>query len=93
MSRLFGTTNGKQFLSEAGKQEKDLGNHSIRKGASTYVSSGSTACPSASAIRIRGGWKQGGCMDRYIRYDDAGDQHVGRTITGLPVNNVDFAIY
>jgi hypothetical protein len=44
----------------------DIGSHSARKGASTYVSSGSTAAPSSQAINLRGGWAMGGVHDTYF---------------------------
>ena len=70
----------------------DIGSHSARKGASTYVSSGSTAAPSSQAINLRGGWAMGGVHDTYFRYEAAGDQYVGRTVCGLPVESSDFAL-
>ncbi|EKX32112.1 hypothetical protein GUITHDRAFT_44356, partial [Guillardia theta CCMP2712] len=39
-----------------GLNANEIGSHSIRKGASTFCSSGSTACPSLAAISIRAGW-------------------------------------
>jgi hypothetical protein len=74
------------------KQGIDIGSHSIRKGAASYVSSGSTMGPSAAAICIRAGWTMGSVQDRYIRYEGAGDMFVGRTVAGLPVSDVQFAI-
>ncbi len=68
------------------------GTHSFRKGAATYCSSGSTSCPSHSAICLRCGWKQPGVQDTYLVYAAAGDQFVGRTVCGLPVNAPEFAI-
>ncbi|EKX42864.1 hypothetical protein GUITHDRAFT_45184, partial [Guillardia theta CCMP2712] len=43
-------------LRSLGLQPEDLGSHSIRKGAATYCSSGSTHCPSSSAVSERAGW-------------------------------------
>ena len=56
------------------------GTHSIRKGAATFVCSGSTTCPSFAAVSLRAGWSMGGVTSAYIHYHGAGDQHVGRTI-------------
>ena len=56
----------------------DIGTHSIRKGACTYTSSGTTACPSATAVHLRAGWTLGGVQNTYLRYDGAGDMHIGR---------------
>ena len=71
---------------------EDIGTHSIRKGACTYASSGTTACPSATAVHLRAGWTLGGVQDTYLRYDGAGDMHVGRTVCGLPTDRPEFAM-
>jgi hypothetical protein len=70
----------------------DIGTHSMRKGSATFASSGSTACPSSSAIHLRAGWTLGGVQDTYLRYECAGDMHVGRTVSGLPLDSPEFAI-
>jgi hypothetical protein len=38
------------------------------------------------------GWLMGGVSDRYLRFADAGDQHVGRTVCGLDPSCADFAL-
>jgi len=68
------------------------GTHSIRKGAATFASSGSTACPSFAAISLRAGWSMGGVTSAYIQYHGAGDQHVGRTVCGLNPLHQSFAV-
>ena len=96
----FNTTLGRVLESPAGKEElerrglsaSDLGSHSVRKGGTTYVSSGTTAAPSQSAICIRGGWSQGKVRDIYMRWEAAGDQYTGRTLSGLPTLSGDFGI-
>ena len=69
---------------------ESIGSHSMRKGASTFAASGSTACPSSTAIHLRAGWALGGVQDRYLRYESAGDMFVGRTVSGLPIDSPDF---
>ena len=64
----------------------------MRKGATGYTASGSTACPPITAVNIRGGWSLGGVQNTYIQYEAAGDMYVGRTVTGLPINSSKFAI-
>jgi len=71
---------------------ESIGSHSMRKGASTFAASGSTACPSSTAIHLRAGWALGGVQDRYLRYESAGDMFVGRTVSGLPIDSPDFAM-
>ena len=78
-------------LERLGLGPEDLGTHSMRKGAATFCSSGSTACPSSSAIHLRAGWTLGGVQDSYIRYEAAGDMYVGRTLSGLPQDKAEFA--
>ena len=68
------------------------GTHSIRKGAATFVSSGTTSCPSFAAISLRAGWSMGGVTSAYIHYHAAGDQHVGRTVCGLNPLHPSFAV-
>ena len=70
----------------------DLGTHSMRKGAATYCSSGSTAGPSSSSIHLRAGWAMGGVQDTYIRYEAAGDMFVGRVVSGLPIDKPEFDV-
>ena len=60
-----------------GYEVEDIGTHSIRKGATTYASSGSTASPSSVAINNCGGWTLGTGRDVYMLYEKAGDHYVG----------------
>ena len=69
-----------------------LGTHSMRKGASTYGASGSTACPPSAALQLRAGWTLPGVQGTYLRYEAAGDMYVGRTVSGLPIDKPEFAI-
>jgi integrase len=74
-----------------GVDPKNLGVHSIRKGAATYCSNGTTAGVSFSAVCVRAGWSIGGTVDRYIHHESAGDQVCGRTVAGLDVASFHFA--
>jgi hypothetical protein len=60
-----------------------IGSHSARKGAATLAASGCTVSPSMASICNRAGWKMGGTRDKYIKYEAAGDQFLGRTLCGL----------
>ena len=75
-----------------GVKKGDLGSHSCRKGAITLVTTGCTVSPPMAAVCIRAGWSMGQVKDRYIHYEKAGDQFVGRTVTGIPAISSDFAI-
>lgn len=79
------------IVNELGLTPDDFGSHSARKGAATYVSSCSTAGPSAASICLRAGWTLPGVQDKYIRYEAAGDQIVGRYVAGLPFTSAVFA--
>ena len=76
---------------EYGINVNDIGVHSIRKGAATYVSSGSTCAPPQVATNIRAGWTMGPIQDTYLRFESAGDQYVGRVVSGLPLSSSKFA--
>jgi hypothetical protein len=62
----------------------DIGTHSIRKGSSTNCASGSTACPSSTAIHLRAGWSLGGVQNTY---ESVSDMYVGRTASELPLDS------
>jgi hypothetical protein len=79
-------------LRQMSLKSSDLGTHSARKGAATYCCNGTTDAPSIAAIHLRGGWRLEGVTHRYIRFDGAMDQKVGRTVTGLPVMSPKFAL-
>ncbi|ETO99546.1 hypothetical protein F441_23039, partial [Phytophthora nicotianae CJ01A1] len=79
-------------LKRQGLDPTELGTHSMRKGSATFCSSGSTACPSATAVHLRSGWSLGGVQNTFLRYEAAGDMHVGRTVAGLPTESSQFSI-
>jgi hypothetical protein len=56
---------------------EDVGVHSYRKGAHTYMNSGSTAGPSAAATCIQGGHTMGSVRDIYVLQEKAGDAYCG----------------
>ena len=70
---------------------ENIGVHSIRKGAATYCCGGTTAAPHIAAVCNRAGWTMGKVKDTYIQYAEAGDQHVGRVVAGLPVLDSKYA--
>ncbi|RHY51693.1 hypothetical protein DYB30_013928, partial [Aphanomyces astaci] len=71
---------------------KVVGTHSLRKGAATYAIGGSTSGPSIVNVCIRCGWSIGSVVERYVHYDGAGDQFVGRVVAGLPLASASFAV-
>ena len=80
----------KDELLELGYEPNDIGVHSIRKGAGTYASSGTTAAPSSVSVNNRGGCTLGGVRDVYMLYERAGDQYVGRILSGMNVLSAKF---
>ncbi|KAL7559094.1 hypothetical protein ACA910_017507 [Epithemia clementina (nom. ined.)] len=74
-----------------GYQDGDLGTHSIRKGATTFISSLPGGTP-PTAICIRGGWTMGHVKDVYMRYATAGDEFVGQCLRLLPLLQTTFGI-
>jgi hypothetical protein len=79
-------------LAALGVEQGDLGTHSTRKGVATAVSSGSTMAPPIVSLCIRAGWVMGGVKDRYLKYESAGDQFVGRCAACLDILSKHFAI-
>ena len=69
----------------------DFGTHSIRKGAATHVSTGSTASPPIASICLRANWAMPGVLSRYIKFENAGDQFVGKCVSGRRRNSKTFA--
>ena len=69
----------------------DLGSHSVRKGAISLVASGCIVSPPMAAICLRACWSMGPVKDRYIHYEKAGDQYVGRCATGISSLSKEFA--
>ena len=69
-----------------------IGSHSARKGAATLAASGCTVSPSMASICTRAGWKLGGTRDKYIKFENAGDQYLGRVLCGLNCLTMEFSV-
>ena len=67
-----------------GYQIHDIGTHSIRKGAVSYLAS-LVGGPPAAAVCIRSGHSMGQVKDIYMRYIQAGDEFVGRCLSLAPI--------
>jgi hypothetical protein len=92
-AKILRTTleNHKQAFESIGVDIDELGTHSVRKGASTFCCSGSTAGPSIVSICLRAGWSMGNVKDRYLKHEKAGDQYCGRLATGIDSMDAEFA--
>ena len=70
----------------------DLGSHSARKGSCSFASAGSTVSPPMVSICLRALWSMGPVKERYLHYEKAGDQYLGRVVAGLNCNDSSFAV-
>ena len=77
LSRVLNEDAVLQELTRRGYKVEDFGSHSVRKGSASHAASGSTSCPSATAVCIRAGWSQGPVQDTCLRFQGAGDQFCG----------------
>ena len=68
---------------------RELGTHSVRKGAVSYLHSIGNG-PPEGAISLRAGWTMGKVKDIYVKYVASGDQLVGRCISLLSPIRDDF---
>jgi hypothetical protein len=80
----------KKYVS-LGMSPEDFGTHSIRKGAVTHVATGSIVCPPIASICICANWSMPGVLNRYIKFESAGDQFVGQCVSGRPRLDKEFA--
>jgi hypothetical protein len=90
MERLFELENVARGMIARGITPEELGTHSTRKGAATYVCAGSTAGPNFHPVALRASWPMPVVQATYTKYDQAGDQYVGRTVCGLDVQYVGY---
>ena len=74
-----------------GLKPEYFGTHSIRKGAITHAACGVTVSPPIASICIRANWKMPGVMNRYIRFESAGDMYVGKSVCGRDRMGEEFA--
>ena len=72
-----------------GVDKNEIGTHSIRKGAVSYLAS-LPGGPPAASVCIRAGWTMGKVRDIYMRYVASGDEFVGRCLAMLPVLRMEF---
>ena len=77
-------------LTRLGGEKKQIGTHSVRKGAASYCA-GMVNGPSPVQIYLRAGWTLGGVQNRYLFAGAGGDQLTGRVLSGLPFNSSTFA--
>ena len=82
----------REEFEKIGVTPENIGSHSARKGAATLAAAGCTISPSMASICNRAGWKMGGTRDKYIKYESAGDQFLGRTLCGFSSLTKEFSL-
>ena len=71
---------------------KEVGSHSIRKGDATYSCADIHPGPSMVSVCLKAGRTIGRMKERYLKYENASDDHVGQTLTGTPPTSCEFGI-
>jgi hypothetical protein len=82
----------REEFSRLGIQPGDLGSHSARKGACSFASAGCTVSPPIASICLRACWSMGPVKERYLFYEKAGDQFLGRAVSGMNMMSMEFAV-
>jgi hypothetical protein len=82
----------KAELERLGITPEDIAAHSFRKGGRSYAQGGTTGGPSTPSILLRGLWALEGLDKKYVRYEAAADQFIGRILAMLDINSPDFAV-
>jgi hypothetical protein len=77
-------------ISQMGYRRGEIGTHSIRKGAVSYMAS-LPGGPSVASVCNRAGWTMGKVKDIYMRYVTSGDEFVGRCLSLMPLLSTEFA--
>ena len=90
LDRMLRKMEAEGQLARFGKCKGDIGTHSIRKGAITYLSS-LPGGPSSASICLRAGWTMGRVKDTYIKFAEAGDEFAGRSLCMANILTTDFA--
>jgi hypothetical protein len=74
-----------------GMPPQQFGTHSIRKGAVTHISTGTTSCSPIASICFCATWAMPGVMNCYIKFENAGNQFVGKCVSGHARLSKEFA--
>jgi hypothetical protein len=73
-----------------GERPGDIGSHSLRKGAATYVT-GVMDGPQWLSVYVRAGWSVGDVQERYLKGEGGQDALAGRLLCGLDPTDQKFA--
>ena len=75
--------NNLEEFQSLGVEKGTLGSHSVSKGATKIVASGCAVSTLMDSICLRACSVMGRIKYRYIHYEKAGDQFVGRSVTNI----------
>ena len=89
--KLIKSPNPEIDLSNLGSNPDEIGSHSTRKGAATYVC-GLTEGPQSDTIKLRMDHTIGKVDDTYFHIQCGADKLVGRAVNGLNMNSLDFNV-
>eukprot|EP00924_Labyrinthula_sp_SR-Ha-C_P014698 snap_masked-scaffold_85-processed-gene-0.23-mRNA-1 protein AED:0.28 eAED:0.28 QI:0/0/0/1/1/1/2/0/293 len=81
--RIFSLDEVENQLRRRGLTPEEFGTHSPRKGH--------TNAPPIATVQLHAGWSMGTVLNVYLRFEAAGDQYVGRTVSGLPISTYKFS--
>lgn len=68
------------------------GSHGVRKGSSTYATTGKTSPPSLISIDLHGEWSMGKVFDIYFKFGEFVDAYLGSILSRLDPNSPSFDI-
>ena len=71
---------------------KEIGSHSIRKGAAMYCCADIHPGLPIVSVCLRAGWTIGRVKERSLKYENTGDEFVGLILTVIPLTNCKFGI-
>ena len=71
---------------------KEVGSHSIQKGTANYCCASVHPGPPIVSVCLIAGCTVGTVKERYLKYENARDELVGCTLTGIPPTIYDFRI-
>jgi hypothetical protein len=84
--------NNVEEFARLGIQPSDLGSHSAQKGACSFASAACTISPPIASICLRACWSMGPVKERYLFYEKAGDQFLGRAVSGMNMMTTKVAV-
>lgn len=91
LGKIIKNPTNEDDLAYLGTDPEEIGTHSLRKGAATYVC-GLTEGPQSDTIKLRMDHTIGKVDDKYFNIQAGADKLVGRCVTGLNLNSLDITV-